>query len=113
MSVDPHCRIRKIKPRGNVQLFPGTVAPELPARKQPNEIVIDMLETLLDRARRGDVQGLAAAWINGDGSTASNWAGGQQYGCSLLLGALGMLETEYAETALAARSQPIWPKDPA
>jgi hypothetical protein len=112
-SHDPHCRIGKVTPHGNVELFPGVTHFHLPARLQPDDEVISFLARLLFDASEGDVRGLGVAWIDGEGNTAINWAGGEGYPCTLLLGAMQLLALQYAAKAMSSSSVVIDPKEPA
>jgi hypothetical protein len=84
-SPDPHCRIGKVRPLGNIELFPGVTRFDLPAGLQPDDDVIVMLARILLRAQAGEIRGVAMAWIDCAGNTASNWEGGEGYVSSLLL----------------------------
>ena len=43
------------------------------AGPEPDQLVVELLEDLLARAKTGEVQGLAAAYIVFGGTTASSW----------------------------------------
>jgi hypothetical protein len=91
---DPRCRIVNVRPKGNLRLFPGVSRINMPLALQPEPNVIAMVEHLLDRAKRGEIQGVAAALVTADGQTASNWAGAGRFSCALLIGSLQVLATE-------------------
>lgn len=91
-----HCQIGFVKRRENIYTFPGTVAPELPISKQPNDAVILYLQNLLERAKTGELQAVGIAQALYDGTTRTSWRGGDQWACSLLGGALFLLAVDYA-----------------
>lgn len=98
--IEAHCRIGRVKPHGNIRLFPGTRVPDLSVNAQPNNDVIEFVEGLLKRARSGEIQGVAATWIYGDAVTGHNWAGAEKFCCSLMVGGIAMLGHELASTSL-------------
>jgi len=51
---------------------------------EPEPTVVEMLEELLDQARRGEIAGLAAAWVNSNGGTTTNWASGRAEAAHML-----------------------------
>jgi hypothetical protein len=111
---DPHCRIGKITPKGNIELFPGVTDFELPARQQPDEGVINLLAHLIEGAAEGHIRGVAIAWIEHTGNTASDWAGGEGYVPTLLLGTLHILAHNYASKTVQGSDRLAEdPKEPA
>ncbi len=60
----------------NVTRLPG--APMTPT-EPPDERVIEALELVLERARRGEVQGILCAYVYRNGSTGAAVAGTQTY----------------------------------
>ena len=81
MSYGPehwHCQIGHVKPHGNIALFPNTVAPELPVNRQPEDGVIDLLQDLLDKALRGELRAVAAAYVKVGDYTSFAWSQGIQ-----------------------------------
>lgn len=103
-GCDPHCRIGKIKPRGNIVLFPGTTAPELPVNRQPNEPTITLLRDALRKAERGEIIGAATVLVLPEGGTVHNWAGADEHPCSVLLGGLKLLSDDISDRALHPRA---------
>lgn len=69
-----HCRIGRVTPKGNIVLFPGTPAPELPVNLQPEASIVELLEGLLARARTGELRAVAAAYVKTGDYTSFNWA---------------------------------------
>lgn len=101
-APDPHCRISKVRLRSNIVLFPGTSRPDLPVAKQPNVAVMAFLARMFERAKRGDMQGIVAVWIDHDGATTHNWAGAQQFPCGLMIGGLHLAAHDLSQVSLEA-----------
>jgi hypothetical protein len=99
--IDPHCRVGLIKPKGNVSLFPGTRAPDLPVNLQPHSEIIAMLRGLLDKAERGHVQGVAINYVNEFGQSLYNWTGAENVSCSQMIGSLILAAQEIGAASLA------------
>lgn len=97
-----HCRIGIVKRRGNVHLFPGVYAPELPAEQQPNWPLIECLEDVLARARSGEVQAVGIAGVKADETTFTIWRRGGYWCSSLMAGAMLHLLFNYAAAAREA-----------
>lgn len=57
---------------------------------EPPEDVLNLAQEMLDRARRGELKGLAVASVDMADSTSTNWASGCASG-SLLLSAVTLL----------------------
>lgn len=100
MSYGPahwHCRIKRVRLRGNVYLFPGTTEPLMPARQQPHRPTISVLQDRLAEAASGELQALGLVWIDHDGEvwrvhTSSGFASG-----SKMMGALSLLADDISE----------------
>lgn len=72
-----------------------TLTPPAAARAVvPNEGVLDMLKTLLAKAEAGELQQLAFAGINADGSASTGFVGS---GATALLGAATRLQFRLSE----------------
>lgn len=61
-----------------------------PRPKQVVASVVETLEGMLERARAGDITGLAAATVNYDGSISSTWSETDNF--PALLGSVARLE---------------------
>jgi hypothetical protein len=94
-----HCRIHTIKPKGNISLFPGTFAPELPVHAQPDFSTILMLQDLLRDACHGKIQAIAVSYLDENNKDWRNWTGGGRTTIAALLGGMRLLEEEMARKA--------------
>ncbi len=63
-----------MKPKGNVHLFPSTVAPDLSVDRQPDDGVIKLLQGLLARALTGELRAVGAAYVKLGNFTSYEWA---------------------------------------
>lgn len=78
----------------NVKTLPGVVMPA--ALGEPQEAVIKMIESLLQRARSGELQSLVGCGFTADGARLSIWAGHHQ-NVYEMLGNLAWLQHEYVD----------------
>lgn len=92
----------------NVSVFPGILRPGQPANAQPQQDIIEKLESLLDRAQSGQLQALAFAGISDTGNTFDGWCGGAYV--TSLMGAIAFLEQRFAQSANATNT-PGWSPD--
>lgn len=93
---DPHCRIGKVTPKGNLRLFPGVRVPESSLKAQPQERVIALLRRVLAKAERGEIQSVAVAWIDDEPWPYKDFASGDGPAkpVSLMVGALEELKAD-------------------
>jgi hypothetical protein len=73
---DPHCRIGRVKRRGNIYAFRDITLPERPREEQPVQPVIQVLEELLVEAKAGKLRAFAAALVYPGNFTTHTWARG-------------------------------------
>lgn len=59
----------------NLALLPGAPIPE----GEPVPVTIELLEELLDKARRGEVRSLAVAWTDNTPVVFTKWAHNHEY----------------------------------
>lgn len=59
--------------RSNVVAIPGYEG-AIRGKGEPNKDVVAALESYLDRAKRGDIVGVAIAGVRSDGANSSMWA---------------------------------------
>lgn len=91
--ADPRCKLRAVRFRsgGSIRVVTG---PEDPA---PN--VVGMLETALEQARSGELQGIALAKVMANGNTRTGWefSNRLQSDGHRLMSAVAILFHEYAK----------------
>lgn len=64
-----------------------------PASVSGNPGLVAMLEEMLDRAKAGHITAMGMAIVNGDGSIATRWSGGDQ--TLPMIAAVSMLQHEF------------------
>lgn len=101
-APDPRCKIGRIKPKGNITLFPGVKAPDVPVNRQPNAPTIALLRDALAKAECGEITGVAAVLVLDTGNTMHNWAGADHSPVSVLLGGLTLLSDDISSASLRA-----------
>ena len=102
--MNAHCRIGRVKPKGNISLFPGTMAPELPVNAQPRDDVIKTIEDVLTAAKAGKVQAIAFAWADDQLWPFSDYAfGAGQMPLAIITGALHRVLWSLEDEARIAR----------
>lgn len=101
-----HCRIGRVKPKGNIKLFPGAAAPELPVHQQPHDDIVKLLEDTLADARAGKVQGLALAVIDHHHWPWTDYAFGPGVGMPVatMIGALFSVMTKIQDASRRIKS---------
>lgn len=72
----------------NVLTIPGIIPAVNP--REPNEVLVNTLRELLERAESGEIVGMAAGFMHGDGQ--SHWTVAGAVGAFSLIGALRMAE---------------------
>lgn len=97
---DPRCRIGRVKPKGNVRLFPGVKGLDVPVNRQPHSATIALLRDALAKAERGEICGVAVACMLDTGFSMHNWAGADHLPASGLIGALMLLAQDIGDATM-------------
>lgn len=66
----------------------------------PHELTIERLEGLLERARKGEIQGIAYSLISHVGDTSTGWTCRNNHDAIKCLGAARLLEVDMANNIL-------------
>lgn len=97
------CRINKVTLKGNLKAFPGVTAMHLPARMQPDPVLVNLAQDLQGLAESGECQGVAVSWLDQAGQTYSTWGGADRFPASWLIGSIIVTAVELAVNATKAR----------
>jgi hypothetical protein len=109
---DWHCRIGRVKRRGNVYAFRGTVSPELGRDEQPVAGVIAELEQLLADAKSGKIRAIAFALVFTGNFTSYGWARGHGQTAHAQAAAIGDLSFAIQYERYVAHMDYALPNDP-
>lgn len=88
----------------NICPLPGKQLSAGQTGREPNTRTIAVLESLLARARSGDMQVIAYAAINHDGGTLHGWTTRTAHDATLAIGTLVVCQTDIARQ--------LWDGDP-
>lgn len=94
---------------GEVVGLPGVTRPDLPAGAQPRASVVEMLEALVEQARRGEIQGIGIAVAGSDNSVTYDWEFSDVGTRHQLFAAISDLFHEFAAMRAGARRSETWP----
>ena len=78
----------------NVVRLPGIAAPRA---RIPQESVVALLADLLKRAKRGEVAGIACAWVTSEEACEAHWATGSA-SANMMVSATSQLNFAVLET---------------
>lgn len=75
-------------------------------KSQPNQELIDMLESLVENAKSGRMQSAAVCVVNDDCSVGNCFVG--SYFPTALIGELRVLERDIIDICIDTRRKPLW-----
>jgi len=67
-------------------------------KSEPNDALIEQIETLLDKAKAGEIQCLVSVQAFADGSTGGSWAG-LKYNHMAILGELEVIKRDIIDNS--------------
>lgn len=82
---------------GNIRTFPGTADSTKLVDEQPDAAILAFCEDLVDRAKRGQIRGIAVAMVKSGRITADGWRR-EEYGADCaheLMAAITYLQLRY------------------
>lgn len=88
----------------NVTALPGRALSASQTGREPNPRTVQLLETLLEKARTGELQVFAYAAVTHEGGTVHGWTNRTVHDATLAIGTLVVCQTDIARQ--------LWDGDP-